>query len=80
MNLDFLTPEIFDMLVIANLIVALLLIAFRFYQDINHRNSKQHREQLHDEFSYEHLSDTTQNDTDKAQMMNDIQQQKSQKQ
>ncbi len=37
MNFDFLTPEIFDMLVITNLIVALILIAFRFYQDMTQK-------------------------------------------
>ena len=60
MNLDFLTPEIFDMLVIANLIVALLLIAFRFYQDMTHRkvSPSQHRVQAHDESSQESSSDS----------------------
>jgi|GEM_PF-4177250 len=60
MNLDFLTPEIFDMLVIANLIVALFLIAFRFYQDVRHAETqaRNHREQNHDESSYDDLADT----------------------
>ncbi len=51
MNFDFLTPEIFDMLVITNLIVALLLITFRFYQDMTHK-------QAHDEASHASLADT----------------------
>ncbi|MEL6307315.1 MAG: hypothetical protein AAFQ52_04180 [Chloroflexota bacterium] len=37
MNLDFLTPENFDMLVLANLAVAVLLIAWRFYQDMSYQ-------------------------------------------
>lgn len=78
MNLDFLTPEIFDMLVITNLIVALLLIAFRFYQDVNHSNSKQHREQLHDESSHEHLSDTDNKNVKTVQQTGKAQRQKKQ--
>lgn len=60
MNFDFLTPEIFDMLVIANLIVALFLIAFRFYQDVRHAETqaRNHREQNHHESSYDDLTDT----------------------
>lgn len=60
MNFNFLTPEFFDMLVIANLIVALMLIAFRFYQDMTHRKASpsQHRVQAHDESSHESLSDS----------------------
>lgn len=60
MNFDFLTPEIFDMLVITNLIVALILIAFRFYQDMTHKQSdpQQQRVQAHDESSHAALSDT----------------------
>ena len=80
MNFDFLTPEIFDMLVIANLIVAVLLMAFRFYQDVNHSNSKQHREQLHDESSHEYLSETDQSGLNTSQAINNTKQQKSQNQ
>lgn len=60
MNFDFLTPEIFDMLVIANLVLALVLIAGRFYYDMTRQQPEpnQHREQAHDESSYAHLSDT----------------------
>jgi len=59
--LDFLTPEIFDMLVIANLIVALVLIAFRFYQDMTRKvQPDAQREQAYDEASYDHLNDTDQ--------------------
>lgn len=60
MNLDFLTPEFFDMLVIANLIVALLLIGFRFYQDMTHinRQNQEQREQTYDESSYDYLAET----------------------
>lgn len=58
MRFDFLTPEIFDLLVYANLTVAVLLIAFRFYQDMTHidNRDKQRREMVHDETS--RLSDS----------------------
>lgn len=53
MNFDFLTPEVFDWLVIANLIVALLLIAWRFYRDMTFQESEPStmRQQQHDESS-----------------------------
>jgi hypothetical protein len=80
MNFDFLTPEIFDMLVIANLLVALFLIAFRFYQDMTHidNEARQHREQAHDESSYDDLGDT--NPSIAVQQMTENQQQTSQNQ
>ena len=80
MNLDFLTPEIFDMLVITNLIVASILIVFRFYQDVRYSNSKQHREQAHDESSYEHLADTELHDSDINHLNDDTKQQSTQHQ
>lgn len=80
MNFDFLTPEIFDMLVIANLIVALFLIAFRFYQDVRHAETqaRNHREQNHDKSSYDDLTDTDVNYARLAQ--NETKQQSSQNQ
>ena len=79
MNFDFLTPEIFDMLVIANLIVALFLIAFRFYQDVRYAETqaRNHREQNHDESSYNFLDDT---DTNYSQLGQNETKQQSQNQ
>ena len=53
--MDFLTPELFDRLIIANLIVGLLLIGGRFYIDMRDPNdlAKDNREQQHDEASHE---------------------------
>ncbi|MEM9953894.1 MAG: hypothetical protein AAF846_19950 [Chloroflexota bacterium] len=53
MRFDFLTPEIFDLLVYLNLAVAVLLIAFRFYQDMTHVDNRETslREMVHDEAS-----------------------------
>ncbi|MGB7337775.1 MAG: hypothetical protein WBC91_02700 [Phototrophicaceae bacterium] len=58
MRFDFLTPEIFDFLVMANLGVAVLLIAFRFYQDMTHvdKQPAQLRQQAHDESSHDNLT------------------------
>lgn len=59
MNFDFLTPEIFDMLVITNLIVALLLITFRFYQDMTHKQAEsQEYSHAHDDSTHASLADT----------------------
>lgn len=57
--MEFLTPEIFDRLIIANLIVGVGLIVGRFYIDIRDipEASKDNREQQHDETSH---SDETQ--------------------
>lgn len=51
--MDFLTPEVFNFLVVANLIVGIALIAFRFYQDMTRPlpEPSDHREQVHDESS-----------------------------
>jgi hypothetical protein len=64
--MDFLTPELFNFLVIANLIVGLLLIAFRFYHDMTRKLPEpgQHREQVHDESSHAALEDTDPNQTE----------------
>ncbi|MGJ3240640.1 MAG: hypothetical protein ACFE0Q_18170 [Anaerolineae bacterium] len=42
MSLDFLTPELFDLLVIGNLALALILMAWRFSQDV-----RDHARQAH---------------------------------
>ncbi|QPC84858.1 hypothetical protein G4Y79_10950 [Phototrophicus methaneseepsis] len=34
MNLDFLTPELVDTLIIANIIIALAIASVRFYRDL----------------------------------------------
>ena len=82
MNLDFLTPEIFNMLVMTNLVVALLLIAFRFYQDMNRKEGKarQLRELVHDESSHEHLSEPENSDINAVQQIDEKQEQQSQNQ
>ena len=51
--MDFLRPELFNFLVTANLIVGVLLIIFRFYQDMTRQSPEpdQNREQVHDESS-----------------------------
>ena len=61
MRFEFLTPEIFDMLVIANLIVALALIAYRFTRDMSQPVSSDQRQQSQDEISTSALEDTTPN-------------------
>jgi TRAP-type C4-dicarboxylate transport system permease small subunit len=60
--MEFLTPELFNFLVRANLIVGLVLIVFRFYQDMTRKipEPNQHREQLHDESSQSELHDAEQ--------------------
>lgn len=62
--MDFLTPEIFNFLVVANLIVGLLLVVGRFYYDMTRKQPEpnHHREQAHDESS--HLEDTSPNKAD----------------
>ncbi|MDQ7024673.1 MAG: hypothetical protein Q9P01_20870 [Anaerolineae bacterium] len=59
MRFDFLTPEIFNMLVIANLIVGLALIAYRFTHDMQRPipTPEQQRQQIHDELSTNALDD-----------------------
>ena len=59
--MEFLTPEIFDRLIIANLVVGVGLIIGRFYIDMRdpQQPSKENREQQHDEAS--HSDDTQQN-------------------
>lgn len=56
MRFDFLTPEIFDLLVMANLGVAVLLIVIRFYQDMTHNRKVPLRERVHDESSQQENS------------------------
>jgi hypothetical protein len=52
--LDFLTPELFNVLIIANMLVGLLLIGWRFYQDMTRDipAPPDRREQTYDESSY----------------------------
>lgn len=59
MRFDFLTPQIFDMLIIANLMIACLLIVGRFVIDMRHKpESSDYREQHYDESSRSPLSET----------------------
>ena len=57
---DFMTPEIFNMLVIANLLVGLGLIVYRFTRDMQRPvpTPEQQREQVYDEASTSALDDT----------------------
>jgi hypothetical protein len=55
---EFLTPQIFNMLVIANLLVGLALIAYRFTRDMQRPLPPQQREQAHDEISSFSYDDT----------------------
>jgi hypothetical protein len=57
---DFITPQIFNMLVIANLLVGLGLIVYRFTRDMQRPvpTPEQQREQVYDEASSHALDDT----------------------
>lgn len=50
---DFLTPELFNILIIANMLVGLLLIGWRFYRDMTREipAPPDRREQAYDESS-----------------------------
>ena len=62
MRLDFLTPELFNMLIYANLALGVLLIIGRFTMDMRRKPPvREQREQTYDESSYSHLSDTDAN-------------------
>jgi hypothetical protein len=62
MRFDFLTPELFDMLIYANLALGVLLIVGRFIMDMRRKPPvREQREQSYDESSYSHLSDTDAN-------------------
>ena len=62
MRFDFLTPELFNLLIYANLAVGLLLIIGRFTMDMRRKPPvREEREQSYDESSHSHLSDTDAN-------------------
>jgi hypothetical protein len=62
MRFDFLTPELFDILIYANLALGVLLIVGRFMMDMRRKPPvREQREQSYDESSYSHLSDTDAN-------------------
>jgi hypothetical protein len=62
MRFDFLTPELFDMLIYANLALGVFLIVGRFILDMRRKPPvREQREQIYDESSYSHLSDTDAN-------------------
>jgi hypothetical protein len=62
MRFDFLTPELFDTLIYANLALGVLLIVGRFMMDMRRKPPvREQREQSYDESSYSHLSDTDAN-------------------
>jgi hypothetical protein len=56
---DFLTPELFNILIIANMLVGLLLIGWRFYQDMTRElpAPPDRREQAYDESSHLDVAD-----------------------
>lgn len=60
MRFGFLTPELFDILILANLALGILLILGRFIIDMR-RKAPVQRQQTYDESSYSHLSDTDAN-------------------
>jgi hypothetical protein len=62
---DFLTPQIFNMLVIANLIVGLILIIYRFNADMTRpiHPPEQQRQQTYDEASTSALEATASPDS-----------------
>ena len=62
MRFDFLSPELFDMLILANLAVGVLLIIWRFYLDMTRKPpARENRQQSNDESSYDFLSETDAN-------------------
>lgn len=75
--MDFLTPQVFNYLVIANLIVGLILIVGRFYHDMTRKlpEPNELRKQLHDESSYSALEDTDPSQTEMQLSDNDNQSQ-----
>jgi hypothetical protein len=73
---EFLTPEIFNMLVIANLLVGLALIAYRFTRDMQRPLPRQQREQTLSELSISALDDT--DSSHSAQIIDDASVQKKQ--
>ena len=74
---EFLTPQIFNMLVIANLLVGLALIAYRFTRDMQRPLPPQQREQAHDEISSFAYDDT--DSSQSAQSIDDASAEKRQK-
>jgi hypothetical protein len=62
MRFDFLTPELFNLLILANLALGVLLIIGRFTMDMCRKPPvREQRQQSYDESSYSHLSDTDAN-------------------
>lgn len=49
--MDFLTPEIFDRLIIANLLVGVVAAGLRFYRDMKRPLPDERRQQQYDELS-----------------------------
>ena len=74
---EFLTPEVFNMLVIANLLVGLALIAYRFTRDMQRPLPSQQREQTLSELSTSALDDT--DSSSSAQITDNASAQKTQK-
>ena len=73
---EFLTPQVFNVLVIANLLAGLALIAYRFTRDMQRPLLPQQREQAHDEVSTNALDNS--NSSPSAQTMEDSASQKRQ--
>ena len=57
---DFLTPQLFNALIIANMLLGLLLVSWRFYRDMTRdiADPAEQREQVYDESSRLALSGT----------------------
>ena len=57
---DFLTPQLFNALIIANMLVGLLLVGWRFYRDMTRDlpSPAEQREQVYDESSRLEFSET----------------------
>ncbi len=58
--MEALTPEVFNTLVVANIVVGMALAAYRFTRDMIRPvpNAEEQREQAHDEHSPARLDDT----------------------
>lgn len=72
--MDFLTPEIFNILIVFNLLLGAVLIVFRFYRDMTRppQDIDAVRELSHDERSFYAASDDL-SEADAAALLNDNQ-------
>lgn len=70
--MDLLTPEVFNILIVLNLIVGAGLVSFRFYRDMTRplATADQLREQFYDERSFDAALDQI-SDADAAALLNE---------